>query len=1183
VGKICKKSKMKKKLTSVLLFGILMTITITSYAQLSLVKDLQTAKNTAGSDPTMFIEFKGYMYFAATDPIVGTELWRTNGIDTVTTLVKDIRPGSGSSSPSDFFIYKNNLYFQADDGTSGKELWKSDGTEAGTKLAADIFTGYGYNSSSNPKNFVIFKDSLFFQATDTNGIELWKSNGTDSGTFLVKDIFPDTLKKGVPNSSNPQNLIVVNNVLYFQAASKGMGIELWRSDGSKAGTYMVKDINADTLNSDPEEFIDLNNTLYFVASNGASGDELWKTDGTAAGTVMVKDINSSGGSSISFMTKFNNKMYFSADNGSGAELWVSDGTAIGTVLLKDINPKSGISPSYPSLFTEYNGKLYFTASNGTDGFELWVTNGTAAGTTEVKDIYAGSLGAEPTLYTVANNTLFFLAQNAATGNELWKSDGTAAGTVMVKDLYPGTTSSSPRYLTAYTTKNLLIFGAEEGLYGREPWKSDGTTAGTVQIKDIISGTKPANPSQLLTMKGVLYFTAESTASGNELFKSNGTAAGTAVVREIMSGASSSTPKNLTNINDELYFSADDGTYGNELWKSNGTSAGTSRVADINPSMYASDPANFCNLNGTLYFSADDGVNGTELWKSDGTATGTVMVKDIYPDLGLNGPNASKPTGLINVNGTIFFTATDSSHGTELWKTNGTTAGTVLVKDIKPGKSSSVIKNLFNYKGMLLFAANDSINGIELWKSDGTTAGTKMITDIYPDTNKYGKLNSSDPQYFCELKGIVYFQATNKTNGTELWRTDGTDTGTKLVKDILPGFFNGYAPSSSPQYLTTVGNEIFFAASTASGNELWKTDGTSAGTIQYKDINPSPNGSSNPNNLLADGTDLYFVASDGVHGSELWKAELSQCGKTFMTGEIIPGNAGTGPTNLCMMGGALYFSANSVAYGNELWKYNNALVYVDTAKLFYSICTGDSVKVNNKYYKTAKTYRDSLKTTTGCDSLILIKLTVNTPYFKATSISKCIGDSVLIQGIYRKTAGKYTDSLNTMYGCDSILEVTLAFSAKPPKPVIHKEGTATMVSSSTTGNQWYDDSGPVTGQTGQKYASTKNQKFYVIVTIDGCSSEPSNSFNPMIGSIDNDIFRNLVLYPNPVYDKFTIEFIQNPAVIYTYSINNMEGKEVITGKLHETKTLIDISNIPQGIYFIKIISGDNIGLLKIIKE
>ena len=130
---------MKKKLSTFLLFIVLMANTITSKAQLSIVTDLQTTHNTAGSNPSMFIEMNGYLYFAATDPISGTELWRTDGTNAGTGLVKDIRPGIQSSSPANFFLFKGILFFQANDCSSGSELWKSDGTEAGTELVRDIY------------------------------------------------------------------------------------------------------------------------------------------------------------------------------------------------------------------------------------------------------------------------------------------------------------------------------------------------------------------------------------------------------------------------------------------------------------------------------------------------------------------------------------------------------------------------------------------------------------------------------------------------------------------------------------------------------------------------------------------------------------------------------------------------------------------------------------------------------------------------------------------------------------------------------------------------------------------------------------------------------------------------------------------------------------------------------------
>lgn len=1162
-----------------------MALTITTNAQLSMVTDLQTALNKAGSDPTSFVEMNGYLYFTANEPSIGIELWRTNGTLAGTELVKDIKAGSGSSNPSNLFVYKGALYFQADDGVVGTELWKSDGTANGTELLIDIYTGSagkgGFNSSS-PKFFVSFNNLLFFQARNSNGTELWKTDGSDSNTVMVKDIYTGTSGK-TTNSSFPTNFIVFNSALYFQAASNNVGTELWKTDGTTAGTVIFKDINTGTSGSDPKSMIELNGVLYFVASTTANGDELWKTDGTAGNTVIVKDICvGATGSSINFLTKFNNKLYFSADNGVvGAELWTSDGTLAGTQLFKNINSVLATSPSYPSTLTVFNGKLMFTADDGFDGFELWSSDGTLAGTTELKDIFTGG-SSSPDLFTVVNTSMFFVAQNSGVGNELWKTDGTKNGTVMVKDIYSGANSSDPRYLT--TLNNLLIFGVDDGLNGREPWKSDGTLAGTVMVRDIITGTKPSSPSQLVSMKGKLYFTAESTANGNELFASDGTKAGTSLVKEIMAGVYSAMPKHLINVNDVLFFSADDSKKGYELWKSNGTAAGTMMVKDINTDIYSSEPDSFCNVNGILYFTADDGINGFELWKSDGTAAGTVMVKDIYPGMGTSSANSSNPYGLVNVNGTLYFRANDGVNATELWKSNGTAAGTVMIKDIITGTASSEIEKAFNYNGVLLFQADDGTNGVELWKSDGTAAGTVMVKHIYTGTGWGGGANSSNPQYFTLLNGKVYFQATSSI-GTELWQTDGTDLGTTLVKDINVGTGWGGANSSNPQNLTKVGSEIFFSATTKTeGTELWKTNGTTAGTVLMKNINPGSK-SSNPNNLLADEANsaLYFVANDGVNGSELWKAENNSCGKTQITGEINPGNAGTGPTNLCMMNNVLYFSASDALYSTELWKYINVYTFADTGLYSYTICDGDSILFGTKYIEKAGLYKDTVTTFKGCDSLVITELKVNPTFNKIIANTKCVGDSVKVGSTYIKKAGTYYNNLKTFRGCDSVFVYNLNFSPKPPTPVVTKTGTIQLTSSATAGNQWYDDNGKISGASGVSYTTNgKKGKYYVIVTVDSCSSDPSNKMDPL-GINEKLVFENIDIYPNPVSDKLIIEYSGSNINGYTYDINSIQGQTMMQGKLTNSKNEIDVTNLSRGIYFIKIVFEDQIGLIKIFKE
>ncbi len=849
-----------------------------------LVKDILPPPYTGGAPlpwPAPAIDnltaVNGVLYFTASTADGGAALWKSDGTTGGTVSVTTFQPHYNPAYVGNLVGFQGKVYFVAGNLDADVELWSSDGTPAGTMIISPSFREAGPLTEFKGRLYFAADDRTY-------GDELWSTDGTPAGTKLFKDIYPgdDPDFFGRPASSGPLELTVVNNTLFFSADGGPSGRELWKSDGTADGTVLVKDIRpgdfegpvptsgqgSTGLSSWPHELTSFGGKLYFVAADDEHGAELWTSDGTEAGTRLVKDIRPGtvpgpysttvpAGSNPAQLTVAGNTLFFTADDGShGPELWKSDGTSDGTSLVKDI--ETGSSPyltgSSPAGLFAVGNSVFFAATDHFSGTELWKSNSTAAGTTLVKDINRNTQGSNPRSAVAVGPITYFVAADADHGEELWKTDGTAAGTVLVKDLLPGGGSSSPQQLVSFN--GVLFFTARDAAGNYQLYRSDGTAAGTTLFKSFAAdpgdGTLPAaahvSVGDLTVFDGKLYFTVAAGSSA-DLYRTDGTPGGTVRMYRFPGLVSFAAPPSLgglTVAGKYLYFVASQPSAGSELWRTDGRD--TRIVRDINRGVADAAPAPLIAAGGRLFFTADDGVHGRELWTSDGTPAGTRMVKDVNPGAGsaFYGGDSYVPDQFAAAGTTVFFAANDGAHGWELWKSDGTAAGTVLVKDINPAMDlpwpgggptprSSSPAHLAAYNGAVYFQADDGVNGVELWKSDGTAKGTVLLKDIWPGSTTpvlppppqplgpggAPKVpNSSAPANFTVHQGLLYFTATDGANGTALWSTDGMKAGTRLAASArTPGA--GVSPGGFSAILASANGRLYLAGSDAEhGSELW---------------------------------------------------------------------------------------------------------------------------------------------------------------------------------------------------------------------------------------------------------------------------------------------------------------------------------------------------------------------------
>jgi ELWxxDGT repeat protein len=374
--------------------------------------------------------------------------------------------------------------------------------------------------------------------------------------------------------------------------------------------------------------------------------------------------------------------------------------------------------------------------------------------------YYGYNGLNPSNLTVFNGKLYFFGTDDLhyVDKLMFTANGSEAGVTVVKQIDTMKQYPTLRHLTLMN--NLLIFDNYHQL-----WKSDGTTDGTSSIASINTSS-----TNYVVLNNKVYFAADNSNSNpmqDQLWQTDGTANGTSLVKTI-NPAGAAFIINMFVSGGKIYFGANDGINQNQLWVSDGTAAGTMMLKKLNPTG-DSYPSNFITFNGKVYFSGDDGVNGAQLWATDGTTAGTQEITHINAP----GTIGLQPSTFIVFNSRLFFMGIDTGAYYQLWATNGTTAGTVKVKTDntqRNGYSGFMPTSMAVHNNMLYLAGYDSLTQVDqLWKSDGTTAGTLKITNF--------RLGLFPDKLFSFQNRLIFTGYDSLTEEQQLFATDGTAAGT----------------------------------------------------------------------------------------------------------------------------------------------------------------------------------------------------------------------------------------------------------------------------------------------------------------------------------------------------------------------------------------------------------------------
>lgn len=875
--------------------------------------DLETTADPVSVECLLVHNGLAYFQFIGTDGIAA--LWRTDG--TAAGTLRLLRQPSASEGPIRLAGVLATPIFVASIGSSGNELVATDGTVQGTRLIAEIVNGPDASDIGN--EFAIRNSRLYFAL----GAALWTTDGTAAGTVSVMSL---------ATTADPFAQIVqvraINSVIY--ALSREQGTEtLWRSDGTAGGTSVLLSLDRQSEGFINPDFMGSpsGSMIFMLFPPPFAGGELWRTDGTIAGTNKISVTEPDLSLIFSPLPLANGELAFIGRTARyGDELWITDGTDVGTRLVRDLQP--GPDGSNISNLTAVGTGVMFVASNTTAGFAPWYSDGTASGTFDVGSldtrlasfgfgsVLQGAIGQDAYFWTLPfgpvgeirtsllwrlnpstrtvgvaaqlsgfgpglilsslGGRLMFVWDDPQLGQELWASDGTPGGTTLVADLAPQTQTGNADPGHLFVLGDAVIYAGADGVRTRGLWRSDGTAGGTVRVADAAPVEYTVFPPHSAEFLGTrLVYAGAAIANDNEVWITDGTSPGTIRLTDVTvadpfvsTGFTDASPgacgRGFIAAGGFVYFGATVNRFG-RLYRTDGTPIGTTEIG-VYPffsQRLFNERSRVCplaSLGDRIFFGASDpGEPGEFLWRADLGGLNAERVQTT------SGRNLASPEQIAQLGTSLYFYTRDSGSQRGWWRVSSATGAAELVAETppsalgQPGRIVATVGSLIYFQEcgasqpctlsrtdgtsagtFALAPANfdytlgSSVTGIvgtqilfqgatdgELWITDGTRAGTRLLFDIDVGAGP------SEPTSFVNFRGLVYFVVRrNLAPGVtfELWRTDGTAANTERA-NALPQYSASIAVSGPPSNgMVTAGQRLFLPLYTeASGLELWNVE------------------------------------------------------------------------------------------------------------------------------------------------------------------------------------------------------------------------------------------------------------------------------------------------------------------------------------------------------------------------